>query len=623
MKTLSHDLRHELIPFFRDKLRKTSEKLDVERAFVTFIDEATPGDSPMFSNPAALIGGKVATIRVNEGLSGQVVKLDRVLTWPKDPESEDAYYSADSNVTTELVAPIHSEGHVVGVVVFDSTKKDLRFGDEEKEIVELCISDLDEKISSIVENKQNLISAAFICCGETASDRGYIAVRTLDGSLAYFHTGRDTYRFLTLSESEGLCGRVLQSGDPINSGNVLDESDYVPSDPLIRSEIIYPILNGDEVIGIVNMESSNKNAYGKKEETRVEKIAYKVAKDANRYRVMLLNERYSDAAWDLLASYINKLNRAEKEATSGGFSDKSDSLEKDFIDILQIKSQSVLHGQESSFWKEDEKKTGLFEKIDCEGASKEVSGLIDSPSEDYTIVFSAVLIDGGLYGICAVKIRGVAYDGQERALRRMCEIASISIRRWRHQRKHQLHIELFHQLVLKGNNESVIELVVKTLPKLLESQHCTLFHKVHDNGEKRLMVTHSTTNMIQEGFCNEPWYLLDGKSGLTPYIAVSQKTLNIKDVTDKNELSKIDYGLEWLGKLSESENSKCRSFLGTPIFDPEISSEDRNVIGVLRIHRDLMSKVSRYGSQDEKTIEMVAYFLAFPLRKYLIDRNWI
>ena len=60
----------------------------------------------------------------------------------------------------------------------------------------------------------------------------------------------------TIPSREGVSGRVVNTGQPVLIQDVTIDSGFLRADPNIRSEVCVPLFNGDEIFGILNVESS-------------------------------------------------------------------------------------------------------------------------------------------------------------------------------------------------------------------------------------------------------------------------------------------------------------------------------------------------------------------------------
>lgn len=59
-----------------------------------------------------------------------------------------------------------------------------------------------------------------------------------------------------ISAREGVTGRVIQTGQPVLIEDVTKDTEFLRADPKIRSEVCAPLFNGDQIFGVLNVESS-------------------------------------------------------------------------------------------------------------------------------------------------------------------------------------------------------------------------------------------------------------------------------------------------------------------------------------------------------------------------------
>ncbi len=83
-------------------------------------------------------------------------------------------------------------------------------------------------------------------------------------------------RVLTL-DGAGLVPRVFHSGKIINISDVREEPDYIPNWKAARSEIAIPLKKGDEVIGVIDVQSTDINAFDHDDERLMGIFAEKAA----------------------------------------------------------------------------------------------------------------------------------------------------------------------------------------------------------------------------------------------------------------------------------------------------------------------------------------------------------
>jgi PAS domain S-box-containing protein len=76
---------------------------------------------------------------------------------------------------------------------------------------------------------------------------------------------------------QGLSGWVVQTGEPVRSGNVQEYAQYVVTYPGIRSGLYMPLLAGDQVIGVISVESEEPDALSAQDERLLATLANQAA----------------------------------------------------------------------------------------------------------------------------------------------------------------------------------------------------------------------------------------------------------------------------------------------------------------------------------------------------------
>ncbi|HSD84870.1 MAG TPA: GAF domain-containing protein, partial [Anaerolineae bacterium] len=122
--------------------------------------------------------------------------------------------------------------------------------------------DLDEILSSVIEEAFNATKAAN---GEILlynEHENALEVRTVRGLAPDVES-----RFigLVVHADEGLVGRVLSSGDALLINDVTKEPDYQEIDSRTRAELVLPIRQGGLLLGVLNLESPQVNAFSESE----------------------------------------------------------------------------------------------------------------------------------------------------------------------------------------------------------------------------------------------------------------------------------------------------------------------------------------------------------------------
>lgn len=100
-----------------------------------------------------------------------------------------------------------------------------------------------------------------------------------------YHSGQHEARNVHIPLGAGICGHVAQSGQAIRLGDVRQDERYVEADPLTRSELCVPLKTGANLIGVVNVESREFNAYTEVHERLLSTFAHQLATAIEKLRL--------------------------------------------------------------------------------------------------------------------------------------------------------------------------------------------------------------------------------------------------------------------------------------------------------------------------------------------------
>jgi phosphoserine phosphatase RsbU/P len=134
--------------------------------------------------------------------------------------------------------------------------------------------DLEEVLKLVMDTLGSLIhyDAAGIYLIET-DEKGYVfkskAIRGYEISFALVEP--------RLKMGEGFIGYVAQTGKPLISPDVYQDSRYFHARKLTRSEMVAPIISNDKVIAVFDLESDNLNAYTEDDLSILQMLASQVA----------------------------------------------------------------------------------------------------------------------------------------------------------------------------------------------------------------------------------------------------------------------------------------------------------------------------------------------------------
>ncbi|HVF56970.1 MAG TPA: GAF domain-containing SpoIIE family protein phosphatase [Pyrinomonadaceae bacterium] len=143
---------------------------------------------------------------------------------------------------------------------------------------------LDEVLALVMDTLDSLLpyDAAGIYIIKRDSQAGG-SKKTADGNGAIFHAEAvrgydiDELMNLSLKSGEGIIGYVAQTGDAVIVPDVSLDPRYVNARKETCSEMVAPIISNDEVIGVFDLESDDRNAYGEDDRQVLMLLASQVA----------------------------------------------------------------------------------------------------------------------------------------------------------------------------------------------------------------------------------------------------------------------------------------------------------------------------------------------------------
>lgn len=613
-EVLPLDLQKQIEGELLEILKRAAQELGAAQALICFIQEQHDEEAKVtFRDPSRLWIRTLENIKLAIlppdvlGLTGWSASRDLIGRWPGNANGSEYYFSVDPRVTSEIVAPIHLSEAVTGVLLFDSAAEGRTYQRDDEKLVDKFRREIEFRIQYVARLsdedsvRHELGSIAAFCYERTLSARGYVGVKRWDGLFEYFKVGEGKEVFLELSPQEGLCGKVMRTGNFENPKVLLDDPDYIPSDPLINSEIICPILDQGEIVGIINMESYAKHAYDATAERLILQKAEDAAEFTHYYRTPA-DAEFGYAFMDLYESLMNALARERRRDV------KTTDIFQAMQNILAQRAKSSLKGLRCECWLRENPPDVLSTvSVDWESASKGGS----AGWERLSYLYAPVLLDGDPKWIVVVEREGIVSQDDLMTLKALCRIASRALDQWGRERRAEQYIDLL-QLMISSPDESITEHVVRSTCDILESDHCTLFVLLEFDGRSLFVPGASTAVEIQIR-SGVPAYTAAKSDGLTGWVAETRMPLRVRDVQDRDELNSIDPMLEWKGRLSETFDQRCRSLMAFPIFHPQDSGQ---MVGILRTHRDSRSRRPGYTDEHFAIMRSVAQLLSAPVGKY-------
>jgi len=228
--------------------------------------------------PEEIIGKRIP---MGQGVTGRSALLQKVL-WIKDTSKCDFFVRfSEENFRSELAIPIIYQGTVLGVLNIQNVekdtfcKKDIRILQilsnqlasairnaqihRQLEVVQrvgmqlVSLMSLKELLSKIIQELRNTF--LYDSCAIFLVENGNIVVSVVTGI-------PDQILGLRIPIGQGITGKCAESKEPISVGDISLCEHYIPSGlEGVKSEIAIPILYGHELLGVLTIESTMKNAF--------------------------------------------------------------------------------------------------------------------------------------------------------------------------------------------------------------------------------------------------------------------------------------------------------------------------------------------------------------------------
>jgi GAF domain-containing protein len=73
--------------------------------------------------------------------------------------------------------------------------------------------------------------------------------------------------------SAGMCGLAARERRTIILPDVRRDPRYIACSPTVRSEVVVPLLDGERILGVLDLDSDNVDAFGAEDQTLLETVA--------------------------------------------------------------------------------------------------------------------------------------------------------------------------------------------------------------------------------------------------------------------------------------------------------------------------------------------------------------
>lgn len=251
---------------------------------------------------------------VTEGVTGQAVQLGKIIRL-RNVHDVPGYIEIAPNIQSEISVPIRVNQRVIGAINVESYDPDA-FNENDEGLLTTIASGLGtalERLRLFKEEQQRskeletlyqttklltqslepqTIAENLISILEQFLGYEYCLVGILDHSkqklipLALSRVGKDqgeyqkglmAYLDGIFQPGRGIIGWVLQQGKPVRSGDVSKDPRYIEILKNIQSELCVPLISRGQTIGVINIETSKKDAYSQKDESILAALASSAA----------------------------------------------------------------------------------------------------------------------------------------------------------------------------------------------------------------------------------------------------------------------------------------------------------------------------------------------------------
>jgi len=236
------------------------------------------------------------------------------LVTPKEPIGVLNIYSDQPGFFNE--SHLHLVESVAAVVAVALANARL-YQETRRQLDELSTLHAIAAVAATAEDEDTLIEGATDVIGHSLHlDNFGILLLDAEGTALHFHP---SYRGLppeliqhAIPIGTGVTGAVAMSGTPCNLGNVSGEPSYVSLTGKMRSELCVPLKVGRRVIGVINAESSQPNAFTPSDERLMMTLAGQLATAIEKVRLLAETRRHAEELAAALAR-LEELDRLKDE----------------------------------------------------------------------------------------------------------------------------------------------------------------------------------------------------------------------------------------------------------------------------------------------------------------------
>ncbi len=196
------------------------------------------------------------------------------------------------------------------VMIIDISERRENEKKRQRQFNELSVLHTIANLASEAKNENELIEKATVTIGDVVYPDNFGVLLVEDSNIIKEH---HTYKrksededILSFAFGEGVTGEVALTGKVINVPDVSKNDKYIPINSSISSELCVPIKISKKVVGVVNAESNQLNAFSKDDERFLLTLADQLAIAIEKLR--LFDEIQLQARTDFLTGVSNRRN---------------------------------------------------------------------------------------------------------------------------------------------------------------------------------------------------------------------------------------------------------------------------------------------------------------------------
>jgi putative methionine-R-sulfoxide reductase with GAF domain len=518
---------------------------------------------------------------------GYCLQTGEMWCYPDDTITSNKIRRIDPRVLEgEVVAPVFYNGGPSAVLLIDffaderQTDFDGKFRERILQATRELTNILENYSSDRVSTRTNILKAVRDCLTETRSVRGYLAIKGWDGKLDYLTTDTEEQPiFLALNQTEGLCGRVFQTGDPINARNVWSEKGYVASDTAVQSEYIYPVKFKDETVAVLNMESEELDHYNDERVAIIVTSAQALKDLVEQYRKL---DTLPSEAVDLQHAHVSDFIEQATTHCRSMQTISDAAIQIEITDFIVKKLMRLFDGEKQIIWTDPAQPPVEMKDLRWGERIQEGSIFLNgSESQERYLVYSPFRIDGFLKAIVGFVTTVGPPDIAKHVAEQFCRIGSSIAESTIESNRSALFELLIRDLLSKRDRRTLYE-VVRLVPNIVDCDHCTILGVTTIGSEQIVVPLASSSENVFKDPYSQLYYRLKPKyDGYTGYVAVSGKPLFRYPPQDSEKTEPASEGEPpWAQKTSEG-----REDLAALIILPIRDSERQVTTGVLRVLR--------------------------------------